>query len=569
MLRRLHWVWITGLLVLTAVSVSCQQQTDESPVSAEQLYEQVRILWIARALQFTSEQSAQGIRLAQAINQEQQQLLTEAEKLWQEDQESLEKVLQSGIAGQRPSAQSMTTAQQAVTEFKRQQAQVDRLIANSIGQMVAALRPDQRGVIESREQHEQRQRLIAELEGADSVADYIVRCLASLRELTPDEYALVRVIEAQRLAGKIVDPRTPAFRPLVDRVLQLTDTVYAWPPEQYNAQVAGVAEQVALFLNLPPATIPPVSYEDLVTALSSPYTVGLLQQISAGAQLTAPVAGGSATKLAEHPVQALMEKLDIVALVNDLQMFPEQLARLGALAEQGLMATRKAEKTVQDKYQELNPTLQQGYQLLIASSEVPPEVSSALEILRETEQKARQDQRVELAGILRQVQIALTPGQNARIDWQPPGDAVPADAEQRVNQLRMLAAEMTRAIQFLGRLRYRDPMVYLQTRMGEVEAYLGAYVNPQSPLFPQRRAFVIGLLDKMKMVGEPDWRGAAPQLATELVVGVGAVPPLGGRQPTRRPLRWEDLYRVFSSPHTAELVKQMLQARVQAAAVGQ
>ena len=247
--------------------------------------------------------------------------------------------------------------------------------------------------------------------------------------------------------------------------------------------------------------------------------------------------------------------------------FTQQLAQLEPLAEQGFAAAQKAEKTVQDKYEKLKPTLAQAQQLLVASFEVPPETASAVADLRQAKEEASHQQRTAIAAILQRVRSVLGPRQRALIDWQRPADLISTDSERRLARLRRLAAEMRRAIEFLERLRYRDPFNYIQTRMGEVEAYLSTYVPRQSPRFPELHTFVIQMLDRMKMVEEPDWPGAAPELAAELLLGVGAVPSAPGPGPPDRPLGWEDLYEVFSSPHTAELVKQMLQMRTQPPAI--
>ena len=561
MWRQIWLISSLGLLLLAA-SGYCEEQAEADAISAEQVYEQAHILWLARYVQLTAEQISQLAPLVQAVNDKQQQLLSGADTLWQQ-QDRLQEVLGSWIAGQRPPAGSLSTSQQVAATWRGQRGELEMLIAGTIARSLAALRPDQRALVESREQHEQRRWLRQQLEGSESPAEYIAQQLGAERELTPDEYQLVRVPAAQQLAAKIADPRTPAFGQLQQAILQLSDTVYAWPPEYYSAQAATLALQVAQFLNLPPTAAPPISYDELVASVSSPLAADSLEQIAAATRQASQEGRPPARKLADHPLQVIFDRADIVALFNDLQVLPPQLAQVLSLAERAQQVAQTAHNTVQSKIEQLQPTLQQARQLLTTSATVPPEVASAVGEIQETQQQARQQQRRAIAPILLQARSLLAPAQNALIDWQPPADVTVIDARWRMARLRLLVAEMRHAGQFLERFRYCDHFVYLQTRAMEAEAYLSNYVDPQSPAFPEGHDFVMGVLDRMKMTQEADWPAAAPELAAELVMGVGAFPALGYPEPTGRPFNWERLYEVFSSPHTAEVLQQMLQARSQ------
>ena len=562
--KGLWLVFGIGLLVFTVAGAHCQQElAEQEEPSAEQLYEQVSILWIARTLQLSGTQIGHIIPRVQTINQQQQQLLSEADNLWPQYQQAIEQVLASWIAGITPLPASLASAQQAAANFRSQQAHLDMLIAASVQQILSELRPDQRGLVERLPEQQQRHQLMAQLAGAESLAAYIAQHLDTQRELMPDEYELVRLFEAQRLATRIVNPRAPDYEPLVGRILQLTDTVYNWSQPQYNAQYPTLVDQVSQFLNLAPVATRPISYDQLVAFVASPYTAALLQQVSSAVTEASAAGPTGLRSLADHPLPAALEKSDILALLNDLRLFPQQLAHLLPLTEQAAQVCDQAQKTVQYRYEELKPTGQQAYQLLIAGGEVPPELANAMEAVRRTQQDAHRQQRVALASVLRQLESLLVPEQNAVINWQPPADVLQADPAQRAAQQRQLAAEMIEAIRFLERMRYRDPLVYIQTRIGEVEGYLRHYVDPQSPDFSPLRSFIIDLLDRMKMVEEPDWPRVRVRLAAELLEAVGALPGRGGPQPTDQPLRWEDLYQVFTSPHTAELVGKMLAARTQ------
>jgi len=563
MVSRVRVLLMLGLFMVAGAANS-QEATNQEKPSPEQIYQQVDILWIVRRGQLDSEQVTQIIPLVESVSAARHKLLTEADDLWQEHQDTIEQVLQRWIGGGPGPVAGLSSVQPVVAHFRRQDADVQTSIVRAIEQILALLSADQARLVETRQERQQRQQLRAELGQVDNLPEYIVQQLAAQRELMPDEYELVRAIEARRLAAVIIDPRAPAYDRAAGAVLRLTDTVYNWPQQQYNAQYPALAEQVARFLNLPtPTEAPPISYDELVSFVSSGYAADLLRQMSAEAQTGVERVESPARGLADHPLSVAVAKSDLLSVLNDLQLVPQQIQALLPLANRAGQATAKSEQLMAAKYAELEATFQQAYQTLIVSSEVPPEVESGLADVRETRKEARHQQRVEIAAILRQVQTILAPQQNALIDWLPPAEVIQADPQEKIARQRRIAAEMARAVGFLERLRYRDPLAYIQTRIGDVEEYLSNYVARQSPRFPELRSFIIDLLDRMKMVEEPDWRGAAPQLAAQLLDGLGVLADISGRGATGRPLSWEDLYQVFTSPYTPELLQKMLKARSQ------
>ena len=535
-------------------------------LSPDQLYEQVRILQIARTIQFTSEQTNQLMPTIDAVQDQRQQLVSAADALWTEHQQAIEEVLDHWIAGTHPPADSLSPAYDAVTTLANGEAELQQRIAAAAEQILAMLPPAQRFWVESLQQQQQRQQIAAELDGAESLAEYIVLHLDAQRQLMPDEYGLVRLINAQRLAARIIPPGRPDYQQAVQAVLNLTDTVYDWSAQQYNAQHPGLADQVTQFLNLLPASAArPVSYEDLLLFVSSPHTPGLLRQITPTVSPSTETSQESPPPLAGHPFQLAQEKSDILFMLNYLGLTSNQVSGLIPLAQQAAAAVTTADQTVHNKLSELQSTLTQARQLLITTGALPPELTQLLTQLRLTHQEAEHQKRAQIADVLDQVENVLLRGQNRLIDWRLPPDLAATDPQQQAAQQRRLAGQMTRALRFLEQLRYRDPFIYLQMRMTEVEQFLRNYINPNSPQFAERRSFVINLLDRMKMVEEPDWAQAGPQLAAELLEGVGAFRPTRRSTRTARPLSWEDLYEAFSSLHTPELLQQMLHKRTQAA----
>jgi len=124
------------------------------------------------------------------------------------------------------------------------------------------------------------------LEGASSLAEYIAGVINTQRDLMPDEYELIRIPEAQRVAAKIVPPNSPQFRQVVEQVLQLTDSVHGQSQAQYIQQYPALVEQIAQYLQLPaPSAQPPISYQQLLDFLASPYTLPLLQRAAAVATI--------------------------------------------------------------------------------------------------------------------------------------------------------------------------------------------------------------------------------------------------------------------------------------------
>ena len=334
-------------------------------LSPDQLYQQVRILQIARTIQFTSEQTNQLMPTLNGVHDQRQQLVSAADALWTEHQPAIEEVLNHWIVGTQPPTDSLSAAHQAAATLGNGEAELQQRITAAVEQILNMLAPGQRSRVESLQEQQQRQQMAAELDGAESLAEYIVLHLDAQRQLMPDEYGLVRLINAQRLAAKIIPPGRPDYQQAVQAVLTLTDTVYDWSQQQYNTQRPGLADQVAQFLNLPPASAArPVSYEDLLLFVSSAYTPGLLRQIAPAVSASTETSQESPPQLAGHPFQLAQEKSDILALLNSLQLTPNQLPPLIPLAQQAAAAVKPADQTVHNNLSELQSTLTQARQLL-------------------------------------------------------------------------------------------------------------------------------------------------------------------------------------------------------------
>ena len=124
-------------------------------LSPDQLYEQVRILQIARTIQFTSEQTNQLMPTIDAVHDQRQQLLSAADALWTQHQQATEAVLDHWIAGTQPPAHSLSAAHHAAATVANGEAELQQRIAAAAQQILAMLAPGQRSQVESLQEQQQ------------------------------------------------------------------------------------------------------------------------------------------------------------------------------------------------------------------------------------------------------------------------------------------------------------------------------------------------------------------------------------------------------------------------------
>ncbi len=257
MFKRTIMLLIAFLVMLPLVTAGADATANTPEFTPEQLYEQVTVLQMASILQLTSEQITQLTPLLKGIGEKRTALLSGADEAWSQYGEAIQQVISAQIGGQQASPEVRQSAYVGLTNFGNQRDTFYRSLESSAAQFGSYLTAQQRQLIAPPGSAQNQAQKAVALEGASSLSEYIAGVINTQRDLMPDEYALIRIPEAQRLAAKIVPPNSPQFQQIASQVLQLTDSIYGQSPAQYIQQYPTLVEQVAQYLQLPaPSTQP-------------------------------------------------------------------------------------------------------------------------------------------------------------------------------------------------------------------------------------------------------------------------------------------------------------------------
>jgi len=477
------------IALMSPLKGAMAQSTAGSPdFTPEQLYEQVTVLQVASTLQLTSEQITQLTPLLKGIDEKRATLLAIADEAWSQYGEAIQHAISAQIARQQASTGVIQSAHAGLTNFGNQRDAFYRSLASSAAQFGSYLTVQQRQLIAPPGAAEgQAQRALA-LEGASSLSEYIVGVINAQRDLMPDEYALIRIPEAQRLAAKIVPPNSPRFGQVVEQVLQLADRVYGQSQAQYIQQYPALVEQVAQYLQLPaPSAQPPISYQQLLDFLTSAYTLPLLQQRAA---LTTIEPLPTDRRLIEDCLVCQAQEVsDLVGLLDYLQISVPQLSAIAPVAQQIDSILQPIRQPATRQGQSFKNTLTQVRDLLLAGGQVPPEWQQFQTNLEQQQRQAKQ----QVAQQLEQVQRRLLPEQNQLIDWQPPMDILATDSKRLAREQMRVLAEMRTVVEVFERLRFlqlTNIERYHRIRVAELNKLLERYGVPQdSPAYRLTLAF--------------------------------------------------------------------------------
>jgi len=547
----------TALVVMLPLAIAGAQQAADAPeFSAEQLYEQVTVLQVASTLQLTSEQITQLTPLLKEIGEKRTALLSSADETWSQYGQAIQQVISAQIAGQQALAEAQQSARIGITNFGKQREAFYRSLGDSAALLQSYLTTQQRQLIAPPGAAQNQAQEAVALEGASSLAEYIAGVINTQRDLMPDEYELVRIPEAQRLAAKIVPPDSPQFGQVVEQLLQLTDSVHAQPQAQYIEQYPTLVEQIAQYLQLPaPSAQPPISHQQLLDFLASPYTLPLLQRRAA-------LATAEPLPTDSRPIEDCLvcqaEKIsNIVGLLDYLQISVPQLSAIAPVVQRIDSILQPIRQPVTNQGESFKNMLIQVRDLLLAGGQPPPEWQQFQTNLEKQRQQARQ----QVAQQLERVQRRLLPEQNQLINWRPPLDILATDTKRLAREQMRLLAEMRTVVDVFERLRFRQMHDYQRTRIVELNQLLERYGIPESsPAYPEFRSFGIEILNQMRQTPWEQWPQARIALAIRFLDRLGVIGEASAG-PAQAPLTWQDMFTALTSPQAPLLIQQMITAR--------
>jgi len=112
------------------------------------------------------------------------------------------------------------------------------------------LTEEQRRLIQTEAQAQQRRQLQQRLGGAATVGEFLANELEQMRDLMPDEYQRVRTARARRIARRVLARRARNLDAFGGRILAIMDEVTSWSAEKYGEQRESLPAQISTSLGL-------------------------------------------------------------------------------------------------------------------------------------------------------------------------------------------------------------------------------------------------------------------------------------------------------------------------------
>ncbi len=397
----------------------------------------------------------------------------------------------------------------------------------------------QQALIESPAEYQRRLELRRRLQGADNVAEFIASQL-------------------DVLAAFIAAPNSPQFDQAVGAMLNLMDTVMGWRDRAYARRRATLPDMIARFLNLPP---PPgagkIPYDMVQEIVRAPRSVQVLEKI-----LGKQSSEEQPAAWPEHEMFAALGRSQVVALLNDLQLAPDQLALLLPLVKQAqkVITTRDNETDrLLAKVQSDLAALRDS--LLVAGTASDATLQRVVD-LRSRLEDARLDAMAKVAEVIDQMQDILAPPQAVLIDWSKPAEVLVRQSPAvRAAVERRRAAVIVSILRFLDGLRNVVEPMFTQMLQGRCQDLAAQYFQPGSPAFAHAVEYLMRAARQMKMISIQDWPQASGDLAVTIAMDLGIMPAEGGPPGPPKRITWQSLYNMLTNPDTPELVQKMISAR--------
>ena len=246
-----------------------------------QLEEDLRLLHVARTLDLSQDQVQKMVPLLQAVQERLKEQTTSDDAVWKEAQASITAVNQAWEKAQKADRTAKDEADKAAKAHQQALQATDKDIAAKAQQILGLLdKGKQLPLIETEQQQAARLENLARYEGSPSLAHYMARPIMALRRMRRNEYRVLRIAIALRLAQLVAPPNGPQFAGLVNGLLRIEDTVRRMSDADYAKYSPDLPSAIVTALRLPSealGTQAQVTRDDFLFFVRSPRTVELLQ----------------------------------------------------------------------------------------------------------------------------------------------------------------------------------------------------------------------------------------------------------------------------------------------------
>lgn len=281
------------LVLLPGATAWCTPEDD-----ARRLDQELYLLDIARTLNLTQAQCQALLPILEEVQTAFKARDAGIEDVWMQSKDAIAAVNKAWETRTAPDPTAKATADQAGRAHQAIIKATRQAVDAAAEKARAVLTAEQRALIETPQQAELRRANQALYRGAGTLAEFLARDIAALRELRQEEYDAARVALAMNLATRVATMQDPNFRLVLNQALEIEDTWRRMPDAEYNRLEDGLPELLAQFLQTPEDAQllrAPVTLDDCMRFLTSPYTAELLKTYTPPGAMapTAPAGGGA------------------------------------------------------------------------------------------------------------------------------------------------------------------------------------------------------------------------------------------------------------------------------------
>jgi hypothetical protein len=256
-----------------------------------------------------------------------------------------------------------------------------------------------------------------------------------------------------------------------------------------------------------------------------------------------------------------LRAIEDLTLLRTLQLDDDQLPDLIAAVEDAVALVAGQQEREDAVLERMAETFRAARAALLLGQPIPPETAKMLEQAEaDAVQRAAESQR-ELDQQIDAVRELLHPRQMALIDWRSAEERAQKGVKPPDPEAEAVFAMTLRAV---DEARSLHPQRYWE-RLDIAAAYLTRLVPPGTPEFNRLYRRVLDVFERAIRTPAAEYARARVAFAEELLRLVGLMPQ---QEEADRPITREALTRVLTEAGTADLLREMVVARLQRARRG-
>lgn len=577
---------LVGILTVTL----CMPVAAQNASQLELQYDAVQSLLVIRYLGLTQDQAPQVAALSREAVKARADRKAQLDAAHKEGAATLRALIDSLVAAQPAGAEVRERADQIIENYRLAGDACDAIVIAATSRLLELLTEDQRKLIETEEQTRRREQASI---GTSMVPpeEYIAQEFDVVRNLRRNEYDVVRVLLARDMAQTLVTAlnldRAETW-PLAQHLLEIMDEVMTWSNARFADQYANLPNLIAEEFKLPepPQPIPPrLTLSRLDDFLCHQSTAALLERLQFPEQPTAPPALYAladpdlftpAARLREdvdrrHNIEKLIDSADVLSALNYLDLSAEQLAVIDRSIRQlhtDYDTQRKQWQAVLVRHKD---TLGGATTVLLKSEPLTEQQADALMEIHTVEGEAAFGILGSAAEHLREIQEALDDDQNMLIDWRAPLAAIYGErAEDKVDKLLDIAADVTDFVDLFQEIRYVEPVAYQAGADRLAADFIDRHMDARGRRFDAALDYMLDIMNEVREYPEARWsETAAGMFAVDAMIELRLLParPGLGNAPTggaNARYNWWDMERMVSDPLILDLSKRIQEAEAAA-----